>query len=475
MYAKLALYIDGEWITGGGRAIEPVINPATEQVIGELTHASTEDLDCALDAVDRGFKLWRGTLPHERARIMRRAAELIRERAETISRIMTMEQGKIIAESRIEIALCADVIDWYAEEGRRAYGRVIPARVAGIRQMTLQEPVGPVAAFTPWNVPGVTPARKIGGALGAGCSLIIKAAEETPGTCVELVRAFHDAGLPNGVLNLVFGKPAAVSAHLIASPIIRKVSFTGSGPVGKHLAKLSADGLKRVTMELGGHSPVIIFGDVDPEKTAEIAAAGKFRNAGQVCVSPTRFYVHQDIHERFIRRFAECARNLKIGDGLSVESNMGPLANERRIAAMEGFVDDARKNDAQILTGGTRRDCKGFFFHPTVVGDIPDSARLMIEEPFGPVAPVTSFRSIDEVVARANSLPFGLAAYAFTGSMKTANFISDALDAGMVGINTFAISAPETPFGGVRESGYGQEGGIEGLEVYTNKKLVVQA
>jgi succinate-semialdehyde dehydrogenase / glutarate-semialdehyde dehydrogenase len=475
MYANLALYIDGEWISGGGRESEPVINPATEKPLATLTHASKADLDRALAAAARGYKVWRATAPYERARIMRKAADIIRERLEPIARILTVEQGKVIAEARIEVAVSADIIEWYAEEGKRSYGRIIPGRVSGVRQMTVQEPVGVCAAFTPWNFPGVTPARKIGGALGAGCSLIIKASEETPGTCVELVRAFHEAGLPKGVLNLVFGVPARISEHIIASDIVRKVSFTGSVPVGKHLTKLAAEGMKRTTMELGGHSPVIVFGDADPEKSAEIAAAGKFRNAGQVCISPTRFYVQENNYDRFVKRFADYAKAIKLGDGLADGTTMGPLANPRRLDAMEGFVADAKKRGAEILAGGARHGNQGFFFAPTVVTHIPDDSRVMTEEPFGPVAPITPFKTFDEVVARANALAFGLAAYTFTSSTRTANLISDALESGMVGVNSLAISTPETPFGGMKESGYGHEGGIEGLEAYTQKKLVVQA
>jgi succinate-semialdehyde dehydrogenase / glutarate-semialdehyde dehydrogenase len=474
MYANLGLYIDGEWIAGGGRESEQVVNPATEKPLATLTHAGAADLDRALAAAERGYKAWRATAPYGWARIIRKAADLIRERLEPIARILTLEQGKVIAEARIEVAVSADIIEWYAEEGKRSYGRIIPGRAQGVRQMTVQEPVGPCAAFTPWNFPGVTPARKIGGALGSGCSLIIKASEETPGTCVELVRAFHDAGLPKGVLNLVFGVPARISEHLIASPVIRKVSFTGSVPVGKHLTKLAAEGMKRTTMELGGHSPVIVFGDADPEKSAEIAAAGKFRNAGQVCISPTRFYVQENNYDRFVKRFAEFAGNLKLGDGLADGTTMGPLANPRRLDAMEGFVADAKKRGAEIQTGGARPGNQGFFFAPTVITDMPDDCRVMTEEPFGPLAPIARFKTFDEVVARANALPFGLAAYTFTSSTRTANLISDALEAGMVGVNSLAISTPETPFGGMKESGYGHEGGVEGLEAYTQKKLVVQ-
>jgi len=475
VYPQLALYIDGKWLPRNGREAEEVINPASEKSLGTLPHASADDLDLALAAAAKGFKLWRATSAYDRAKIMRRAADLVRERQEAIARTLTLEQGKILAEARIEVAVSADIIEWYAEEGRRAYGRIIPGRVAGTRQMMIQEPVGPVAAFTPWNFPTLTPARKIGGALAGGCSLSIKASEETPGSCVELVRAFADAGLPAGVLNLVFGVPARVSEHLIASDIIRKISFTGSVPVGKHLVALAAQGMKRTTMELGGHSPVVVFADIDPEKTAETAAAGKYRNAGQVCISPTRFYVHETVHDRFVKRFTEAAKGLTLGDGLAEGTKMGPLANPRRLDAMEGFVADAKKRGAKIAAGGSRHGNQGFFFAPTVITDIPEDARMMKEEPFGPVAPITPFKSFDEVVERANSLPFGLAAYAFTNSGKTATLIADALESGMVGINTFAISTPETPFGGVKESGHGHEGGIEGLDAYTNKKFVAQA
>lgn len=474
MYPELALFIDGEWIKGGGRESGTVINPATEKPLGLLPHATAEDLDRALSAAARGFKLWRATPPYERAKIMRRAADLIRERQEAIARALTLEEGKVLAEARIEVATSADIIEWYAEEGRRAYGRIIPGRAAGARQMVVQEPVGPAAAFTPWNFPVLTPARKIGGALAAGCSLILKAAEETPATGVELVRAFADAGLPKGVLNLVFGNPATVSEHLIASDVIRKISFTGSTAVGKHLARLATDGLKRTTMELGGHAPVVVFGDADPEQSAEILGAGKYRNAGQICIAPTRFYVHESIHDRFVKRLAEFAGSRNLGDGLSEGVTMGPLANARRLDAMEAFVADAQKRGAKVATGGSRHGNQGFFFAPTVVTDVPDDSRLMTEEPFGPIAPVTTFRDFDEVVGRANALPFGLAGYAFTGSAKTATMIGDALEVGMVGINSLAISLPEAPFGGVKQSGHGYEGGTEGLEAYTTRKFIAQ-
>ncbi len=475
MYTDLALFIDGEFLSAEGRSSEPVLNPATGQKLAHLPHATTADLDRALDAAAAAFPKWRRTSAYDRGRIMKRAADLIRERKAEIGRVLTLEQGKPLAEAEGEVAVSADMIEWYAEEGRRAYGRVIPSRVEGLTHTVLPEPVGVCLGFTPWNFPALTPARKIGGALAAGCPVILKAAEETPGTAVLMARAFADAGLPAGVLGLVFGNPAEVSSHLIASPISRKVSFTGSTPVGKHLMRLAIDGMKRTTMELGGHAPVLVFDDVDPEATARIAAGGKYRNAGQVCISPTRFYVQEGAYDAFVAGFVETARALKVGNGLEPGIAMGPLANPRRIDAMERFVADARDRGGNIRAGGARRGNEGFFFDPTVITELPDDSLLMTEEPFGPIAPIVPFRTLDEALARANSLPFGLAAYAFTGSAKTAAAVARGLEAGMVGINSLAVSNPETPFGGVMDSGHGSEGGIEGLQAYFNTKLVAQA
>jgi succinate-semialdehyde dehydrogenase / glutarate-semialdehyde dehydrogenase len=475
MYTDLALHIGGAWRNGDGRQGEDVVNPATEKALGHLPHASASDLDEALAAARKGFEVWRASSAYDRAKVLRKAANLVRERAEPIARIMTQEQGKVLGESRLEVLTTADIIEWFAEEGRRAYGRIIPGRAKGTRQIVLQEPVGVVAAFTPWNFPTLTPARKIAASLAAGCSIIIKPSEETPGACVELVRCFIEAGLPAGVLNLVFGVPATVSEHLIASDVVRKISFTGSVPVGKHLAGLAAKGMKRATMELGGHSPVVVFADADPEKTADTIAAFKYRNAGQVCISPTRFYVQEPVFDRFLKRFTEFANAIKLGDGLEAGTTMGPLANARRLDAMEAIVSDSKSRGAKIVTGGKRGGNQGYFFEPTVITDLPDDSKLMTQEPFGPIAPVVTFKSFDEVVARANSLPFGLAAYAFTSSGQTATAIGDALESGMVAINNVVISTPETPFGGIKESGYGHEGGIEGLEAYTSKKFISQA
>jgi succinate-semialdehyde dehydrogenase/glutarate-semialdehyde dehydrogenase len=474
MYANLQLFIDGQWIDSGGGAGEDVINPATEKPLAHLPHASAADIDRALEAAKKGFAVWRAVSAYDRAKIMRKAADLMRERYDAVSKTLVQEEGKAYAEARAEVITSADIIEWYAEEGRRAYGRVVPGR-GKLRQIVIQEPVGIVAAFTPWNFPALTPARKIGGALAAGCSLILKASEETPGTCVEMVRCFADAGLPAGVLNLVFGVPAKISEQLIAKDEVRKISFTGSIPVGKHLAALAAKGMKRATMELGGHSPVVVFADADPEKSADTIAGFKYRNSGQVCISPTRFYVQEQVYDRFLARFTEYAKGLQLGDGLEKGVTMGPLANARRIDAMESFVRDAKDRGGKIATGGERHGNQGYFFEPTVITDVPDDSKIMTQEPFGPLAPVVRFKTLDEVVERANSLSYGLAAYAFTGSAHTANLIGDALQSGMVGVNSIAVSTPETPFGGIKESGYGSEGGLEGLQAYLNTKFISQA
>jgi succinate-semialdehyde dehydrogenase / glutarate-semialdehyde dehydrogenase len=474
-YPAPTLFIGGAWLSGGGRDFFQVINPATGEALAELPLANAGDLDAALDAADKGFKLWSRVSAYDRAKVLRKAAELIRERADQIATVMVLEEGKPHAEARMEVMGSADQFEWFAEEGRRAYGRIIPARADGVRQMVIKQPVGPVAAFAPWNFPAVTPARKIAALLGAGCSCIIKPAEETPATCLALAKALDDAGLPKGVLNVVFGVPAQVSTHLINAAQIRKVSFTGSTAVGKQLAAMAAQGAKRTTMELGGHAPVVVFEDADIEAAAALSVAAKFRNAGQVCVSPTRFYVHDRVHDDFVARLTSLAEALPVGDGLDPASKMGPLANSRRIDAMTKLIDDAVGHGAKLKTGGERIGNRGYFYKPTVLADVPVEARIMNEEPFGPVAVTSRFSSFDEVVAQANRLPFGLASYSFTRSVKYATAIADALESGMVGVNTFAITVAETPFGGIKESGYGSEGGIEGLDAYLNTKFIAQA
>ena len=389
-----------------------------------------------------------------------------------IARTLTLEQGKVYNEAKMEVSVACEITDWYAEECARAYGRIIPGRTPGSRGMVLKEPVGPVAAFTPWNFPAVTPIRKLAGALAAGCTVIVKASEETPGTCIALARAFQDAGLPDGVLNVVFGVPAEVSEYIIPNPIIRKISFTGSIPVGKHLSKMAGEYMKRATMELGGHSPVIVFDDADTEQVVKMVVGGKFRNAGQVCISPTRFYVQENKYPEFVSKFAEIAGAMNVTNGMDEDADMGPLANPRRLDAMAGLVADAREHGADVRTGGERIGNQGFFFQPTVLADVPEDSRIMNEEPFGPVAPITPFKEFDEVIDRANRLEFGLASYAFTTDDNKANALADKLQSGMVGVNSLAISLPEAPFGGVKESGHGSEGGMEGLDAYMNTKFV---
>ena len=398
MYEKLELLIDGEWRAGSDGKAEPVINPATEETIADLPHASPQDLDHALAAAEKAFPVWRETAPYDRGKIMQKAAALMRERSKEIAETLVLEEGKVFAEAHIEVMVSADITDWYAEEGKRTYGRIIPGRMPGMRQYVYKEPVGPVAAFTPWNFPAVTPIRKMAGAIAAGCSCIIKASEETPGTCIALARAFQDAGLPNGVLNVVFGVPAEVSKHIIASPVIRKISFTGSIPVGKLLMAQAAEGLKRTTMELGGHSPVIVFDDTDVENVVKTVVGGKYRNAGQVCISPTRFYVQDSHYSKFVKSFTEAAKAMKVGNGMEDGMQMGPLANPRRLEAMQEFVADARDHGATIEAGGERIGNNGYFFEPTVISDVPDDARVMYDEPFGPLAPISRFKDFDEVM-----------------------------------------------------------------------------
>ncbi len=474
-YEPLDLFINGQWRKGSGGAGEAVLNPANAQTIGELPHANEADLDEAVVAAVQGFKTWSAMSPFERAAIIRKGMAIVRARADAIAETLTLEEGKPFGEAKGEVLVSADIIDWYADEGCRTYGRVIPARQAGVRHIVQREPVGPCVAFTPWNFPALTPARKIGGALGSGCSLILKPSEETPGTAIAFARALDEAGLPKGVLNIVFGVPSDVSSYLIPKTEIRKVSFTGSTAVGKHLAQMAAAGMKPVTMELGGHAPVIVFDDVDVAKVAKMSVAGKYRNAGQVCISPTRFFIHDKVYGEFVDAFTEMAAAMTVGDGMEKGVRMGPLANDRRLDAMDGFVKDAVANGADLRTGGERIGNQGYFYKPTVLADVPTSARIMNDEPFGPIAPISRFRDLDEVLAESNRLEYGLAAYAFTADTGRATALADGLESGMVGINSFNISMPETPFGGVKGSGYGREGGVEGLESYLTTKFVSQS
>ena len=468
-YPDLHLYIDGAWRKT--TASQPVLNPSSEAVIGQVPVATRADLDDALEAARSGLKVWSGFSPRKRAEIMLKAAALMRERSDEIARSITLEHGKPFNQARLEIVRGCEFFEWDAAEGQRIYGRVIPSE-PGIRYIVQRQPIGMVAAFSPWNFPLSQPARKVAGALAAGCSIILKASEETPAGAVHMARALHDAGLPPGVMNLVFGVPAEISEYLIPQPQTRLIALTGSTSVGKHLTKLAAEYMKPVLMELGGHAPVVVCDDVDPVVAAVRSAERKARNAGQVCTSPTRFYVQEAIYEAFVNAFAERARAVIVGDGFDSATQMGPLANQRRIKAMETLINDAAGCGARILAGGQRLNRPGYFFPVTVLADVPDSARVMREEPFGPLAVINPVSSIEEAIQKANALPFGLAAYAFTHSALRADQLAEGIEVGNFSINTLEASVAETPFGGVKESGYGREGGTEGLFNYTVVKNI---
>ncbi|NLY65195.1 MAG: NAD-dependent succinate-semialdehyde dehydrogenase [Alcaligenaceae bacterium] len=476
-YQELGVYINGEFRTACSNRVEKeVINPADESVLAYLPCVGQAELDEALHAAHVAFKKWKKTPALERSAILRKAGQLIRERAEDIARHITLDQGKPYAEAYAEVFSSADQAEWHAEECRRIYGRIIPPRNIDVRQMVVREPVGVCVAFTPWNFPFSQAIKKMVAAIGAGCTLILKGPEESPSAIVALAKVFHDAGLPKGVLNIVWGEPAQISSYLISSPLVSKVAFTGSVPVGKQLASLAGQHMKRMSMELGGHSPVIVFDDVDVAEVATMLARFKMRNAGQVCVSPSRFYVHERIQKQFTEVFADVMKNSKIGFGLDKDVTMGPMANARRVMAMEELVADACNNGAKVLTGGARVEAysKGYYFAPTVVVDLPETSKLLTEEPFGPIAPIVPFSDVDSVIERANALPFGLASYVFTGAIKTAHYVSRELEAGMVNINHFNMGSPEIPFGGIKDSGMGSEGGTETFDSYLSTKYITE-
>lgn len=474
-YPDVLLFISGQWRPAtSGKTID-VIDPATEEKIGTVAEAGTADLDLALNAAEKGFDRWRRVSALERSRVLRRAADMLRQRADEIAPLMTLEQGKPLLEARLEILTSADTFDWFADEARRTYGRVVPARGENVLNLVIKEPVGPVAAFTPWNFPVSQIARKLAAALAAGCSIIVKAPEETPASPAELIRAVVDAGVPDGAVGLIYGIPADISAYLIPHPFIRKISFTGSTAVGKQLAALAGQHMKRVTMELGGHAPAIICNDGDIDAAVKFLGNAKFRNAGQSCVSPTRFLVQDDVYELFLDKFVAMAQALKIGNGMMEGTRIGPLANARRVAMLESLVGDATAQGAKLMLGGKRFGNKGFLFLPTILAEVPITARAMNEEPFGPIALINRFHTIDDAIAEANRLAYGLASYAFTRSVKSATTLSHSIEAGMLTINHIGFARPELPFGGIKDSGYGSEGGLEAIESYLNTKLVTQA
>jgi succinate-semialdehyde dehydrogenase / glutarate-semialdehyde dehydrogenase len=472
-YPNTQLFINGEWQDAQDGKSLAVFNPATGKEIGRVAHAGTADLDRALAAAQKGFETWRDMPAIERNKIMRKAAGFMRERAGEIAAMLTQEQGKPLAEAKGETMAAADIIEWFADEGLRVYGRIVPSRGnLAARQMVLKDPVGVVAAFTPWNFPINQVVRKLGAALAAGCSMIVKAAEETPAAPAQLIKAFADAGIPAGVLNLVYGNPADISNYLIPHPVVRKITFTGSTPVGKQLAALAGKHMKRVTMELGGHAPVIVCEDADIALAVKASGAAKFRNAGQVCISPTRFLVHESVKKEFADAMVKTATALKVGDGLAEGTQMGPLANPRRVTAMAEFTKDAIQKGATVLAGGDKIGDAGNFWQPTVLADVPLDAKVFNDEPFGPMAAIRSFNTLDEAIAEANRLAFGLAGYAFTKSLKNADLLARKVEVGMLWMNMPALPTAEMPFGGIKDSGYGSEGGPEAVEAYLNTRAV---
>ncbi|MBD1585107.1 NAD-dependent succinate-semialdehyde dehydrogenase [Pseudomonas typographi] len=472
-YPPLALFIDGQWLHDG-RAGQPVYDPGTGAQLGELPHADDRDLEAALAAAYRAFGSWRLSSPMVRAQTLQRFAVLIGEQAETIARHLTLDQGKPLAEALGEVRFAAEHAQWHAEECRRLYGRVIPARDLRVQQSVVLEPVGVCAAFTPWNFPFSQALRKVCAALGAGCTLILKGPEDTPSAVMAIARLLQEAGLPDGCLNLVWGEPAHISRTLIGDPRVSKVSFTGSVPVGRQIAALAGQHLKRSTLELGGHAPVLVFDDADVEATADALAANKLRNAGQVCVSPSRFFVQCGVYERFLERFVPAIAAARIGHGLDEGVQMGPLCHGRRVEAMQSLVDDARQCGATLACGGERLGRQGHFFAPTVVHDAPAHCRLLHEEPFGPLAVVAPFKRFNDAIEQANALPYGLAAYVFSRDAARTHHAARALGAGMVSVNHFGLALPETPFGGINDSGHGSEGGSETFAGYLNTKFITQ-
>ena len=473
-YISTKLFINGYWVDSVKNETIEIHNPATEDYIGTVSHARKEDLDLALNAAQKGFLTWKNFSALERSKIMRKAADILKSRTKDIAKLMTIESGKPIADAEIELGMGIDQIEWFAEEGRRVYGRIIPSRLKAVNQFVFKEPVGVVAAFTPWNWPVQQTARKIAPALASGCSIIVKGPEETPTSTAEFVKAFDEAGIPKGTLNLVFGIPSEISEYLIPHPIVKKVTFTGSTQVGKQLMSLAGRYMKKVTMELGGHSPAIICEDANIETAANILVGTKFRNAGQICISPSRFLVHKKVYEKFLNLFVAKVRSIKVGNGLEDDIKMGPLIHERRLQTIEKLVKDAVDRGANIVTGGKRIGNKGYFFEPTVLTEVSKDSKLMNEEPFGPLAPILSFDHLDDALNEANRLEYGLAAYVYTNNLKLAQELGSNIESGQISINHHGLGLVENPFGGVKGSGVGSEMGAEGIEPYLNVKFISQ-
>ncbi len=463
MARTIKLFIDGAECAGAGGDILDVINPATEEVIAHLSMARASDIERALEAADKGFRVWRALSSTRRAAYLKSVAHLIRERAEAFAETLTREQGKTRNQAKGEVFATAAYFEDLADTALRIYGRVLPPEADGSARTVVYEPIGPVFGVAPWNLPAMMPGRKIANALAAGCSIIVKPAKETPETAYLIAQCCADADIPAGVVNVVSGPSGLISETLIASPVIRKISFTGSTEVGKDLAQLAGAHMKKVTMELGGHAPVIVCDDVDVAHVVKTTLGARFGNAGQSCMAPTRFFIQESIYDEFAREFALRAKALRVGNGLDEGVDMGPLASARRIPVMEDLVEDAVSCGAELLAGGKAAPGPGFFFEPTVLKDVPAHAKIMTEEPFGPVTPIVPFDDMEAVLARANGTPYGLAAYVFTRDLDRARMASARLEAGLVGVNSMSVAGPNTPFGGVKDSGVGREGAREGL------------
>jgi succinate-semialdehyde dehydrogenase/glutarate-semialdehyde dehydrogenase len=468
------MYIDGKWVEADSKRTLGVINPATEEVVADVAYGGRDEVRRAIDAAHRAMQPWMKLTAWDRAKVLKRTADLMRERADALARTLTLEQGKPLAESKAEVLHSADTFEWFAEEGKRAYGQVIPNGVPGKRHMTLKHPVGVVGAISPWNFPITLQARKIAPALAAGCTVVCKPASQTPLCLVQLFEYMVEAGLPAGVANLVMGPAQEVADELLENPLVRKISFTGSTEVGKQLMRGCADQLKRVSLELGGHAPLIVFPDADPEQVANLAVVGKFRNNGQVCIAPSRFYVHKDVSKKFTEAAVERARNIKMGNGLEPGVEVGPMFEKRAMDNTAALIDDAKKHGAKVLLGGTRSDrfAKGYFFEPTVLANLSGEMKIMTEEPFAPVMPLLDFGKLDEVIQAANNTRYGLAAYVFTNDLTVMWKMAEGLEAGIIGINEPVPAVPQAPFGGMKESGLGRELAHEGLEAYLETKYI---
>ncbi len=473
---KLAtqMYIDGQWVDAGDGNVLKVINPADESIIAEVAYGTRVEADRAIEAAAKAFPAWRSVSVYERARVLKRTAELLRDRADAVARSLTQEQGKPLAEAKGEVLHAADTFEWFAEEGKRAYGRIIPPSNMSKRHYAITHPVGVVGTITPWNFPAALPSRKIAPALAAGCTVVSRPADQTPLTLIHMFECLAEAGVPAGVVNLVMGPARPIADAFFEHPAVRKISFTGSTAVGKELIRRSADQVKRLSLELGGHAPLIVFPDADIAQVAQAAVIGKFRNNGQVCVSPSRFYLHDSIAKEFTEAAVELTRNLKVGNGLEEGVQVGPMFEQKALEKAQGLIDDAKARGAKLLAGGGRSSKfdKGYWFEPTVLREVNGSMRLLTEEPFAPVMPLLDFSKIDDVIEAANNTPYGLAAYVFTNDLTIATRMAEGLEAGIIGVNDPVPATPQCPFGGMKESGLGRELGVEGLESYLETKFV---